>query len=246
MCFLVLQPKDKYLALLDQLDFIVTRPLKVHDSIYETIGVLMGTESRSTVQFRSATDITIYFNGDSSGIYDSIDSLDKYDLTHFDTFFWSSKDTPSLIADTKDKRRSNSWNKVVKKLQDSTIYDPCGFRLNIVNRSNGGVAKIPISTLWNMDDNELVASCLGHITSSISKLSSVRLISLTSKPQLLNFRSRSIGQTSTIGNSNINEPYTVDNHLLGKNQIVSVGDTGVDETSCYFYDKEKVLFLEAH
>ena len=240
MCFLVLQPKEKYISQLDQLDFIVTRPLKVHDSIYEAMGALMGTE-RSIIPFRSASDITIYFNGDSSIVYDSIDSLHEYDLTHFDTFFWSSKDAPTLIADTKDKRRSNSWNKVVKKLQDNTIYDPCGFRLNIINRSNGGVVKIPISTLWDIDDDELIASCLGHITSSISKIPSVRLVSLTSRPQLLNFRSRSIGQSSTIGNKNINEPYTVDSHLLGKDQIVSVGDTGVDETSCYFYDKQKGL-----
>ena len=239
MCFVVLKPKEKYIALFDQLDFTVIRPLKLHDSIYESIGTLMMTEVRSLIPFQIAGDVTVFFGGNSAPIYDAIDSLDKYDLSHFDSFFWSSGDTS--INDTKDKRRVDSWNKVVNKLNVKTEDDPCQFKSNKVTRSGGVSVKIPISHLWNFDDSELAGSCLAHIASSISKVPSVRMISLTSKQQVLNFRSRSISQSCTVGNQNANEPYTVDKNLIGKNQIVSVADTGCDETSCFFYDKEKGL-----
>jgi len=242
MCFVVLKPKEKYIALFDQLDFTVIRPLKLHDSIYESIGTLMMTEVRSLIPFQIAGDVTVFFGGNSSPIYDAIDSFDQYDLNHFDSFFWSSGDTSISINDTKDKRRVKSWNKVVKKLVVvNPEDDPCQFRSNKVTRSNGVYVKIPISHLWNFNDSELAGSCLAHIASSISKVPSVRMISLTTKQQVLNYRSRSISQSSTVGNQNANEPYTVDKNLIGKNQIVSVADTGCDETSCFFYDKQKGL-----
>ena len=235
MCFVILKPKDKYIALLDQLDFTVIRPLKLHDSIYESIGTLMMTEVRSLIPFQIAGDVTVFFGGNSAPIYDMIDSLDKYDLSHFESFFWSSADTVTRLNDTKDKRRVNSWNKVVKKLKIvPTENDPCKFKSNKVTRSNGVYVKIPISHLWSFEDSELAGACLAHIASSVSKVPSVRMISLTSKQQVLNYRSRSISQSSTVGNQNANEPYTVDKNLIGKNQIVSVADTGYNNLSYHF------------
>jgi subtilisin family serine protease len=212
----------------------------------------MGIEQHSSIQYNMATDITIYFLGDTSSssssassIYNAIDSLKYYDLSHFDSFFWSSNDMYQHINDTKDKHRSKSWNKVANKLKfnNNNVEDPCGFTkyTNIVRKENTNVIKLPISYLWEIEDKELVGSCLGHISSLLSKLSSITLMSLTSKVQVLNFRARSIGQSASVGNNNDNEPYTVDYNLIGKGQIVSIADTGVDETSCYFYDQQKGL-----
>lgn len=240
MCFVILKPDEKYLSLLDQLDFTVIRTLKLHDSIYETIGTLMEIEVRSLVQFRNAAYVTVYFGGASSPIYDAINTLYSYDLTHFESFFWSSDEATSQLVDTKDKRRATSWSGVFSKLKTKTTNDPCNFKSIQVTRNNGYNVKIPISYLWDAD-SELAAACLGHIASSMSRVPSVRLISLTSKQQVLNYRCRSISQSSTVGNNNDNEPFTVDNNLIGTDQIVSVADTGVDEYSCYFYDEQNGL-----
>lgn len=58
---------------------------------------------------------------------------------------------------------------------------------------------------------------------------------LLCRPDILNFRSRSIQQSGSIGSSFGFAPYT-DMGLTGLNQIVGISDTGLDEYSCYFYD----------
>ena len=55
------------------------------------------------------------------------------------------------------------------------------------------------------------------------------------RPALFNYRSRSIQQSSTVGKSLSNAPYT-NAGLRGDGQIVAVADTGVNVNSCYFYD----------
>lgn len=51
----------------------------------------------------------------------------------------------------------------------------------------------------------------------------------------MNYRARSIPQSSTVGNQLANQPYTAAG-LLGDGQIIGIADTGVDVNSCYFYD----------
>lgn len=68
----------------------------------------------------------------------------------------------------------------------------------------------------------------------------MKLSALTSwiysySPQLLNFHARSITQSATVSNKLANQPYTAAG-LRGDGQIVTVADTGIDVSSCYFYD----------
>jgi subtilisin family serine protease len=60
---------------------------------------------------------------------------------------------------------------------------------------------------------------------------------LYNRPITLNYRARSIQQTFATGNDATVSPYTAAG-LLGDNQIGAVADTGVDSTSCYFYDSK--------
>jgi hypothetical protein len=55
------------------------------------------------------------------------------------------------------------------------------------------------------------------------------------RPEIFNFRARSITQTSTVGSDNYFVPYTRMG-LQGQGEIVAVGDTGADQQSCYFIE----------
>jgi hypothetical protein len=66
------------------------------------------------------------------------------------------------------------------------------------------------------------------------------------RPAIFNYRSRSIQQSATKGSDSSSNPYTTAG-LLGDSQIVSVGDTGLDLTSCYFSDSNgKVPFSSVY
>jgi subtilisin family serine protease len=58
----------------------------------------------------------------------------------------------------------------------------------------------------------------------------------TERLEIFNYRARGIPQSNTGGASSVKvTPYTYAG-LLGNGQIASVADTGVDISSCYFYD----------
>jgi subtilisin family serine protease len=57
------------------------------------------------------------------------------------------------------------------------------------------------------------------------------------RPSLLNYRARSIPQSSQVGSQSSNCPYSSAG-LLGENQIATIADTGLDSFSCYFYDPQ--------
>ena len=51
----------------------------------------------------------------------------------------------------------------------------------------------------------------------------------------MNYRARSIPESSSVGSVKGFSPYT-DHLLRGRNVVVAVADTGLDDTSCYFSD----------
>lgn len=53
----------------------------------------------------------------------------------------------------------------------------------------------------------------------------------------MNYHSRSIQESSTVGSSSTASPYSAAG-LLGDGQIIGIADTGVDESSCYFSDSQ--------
>jgi subtilisin family serine protease len=55
--------------------------------------------------------------------------------------------------------------------------------------------------------------------------------------ELLNYRARSIQQSGNPASDSASNPYTSAG-LKGDGQIVSIADTGVDSSSCYFYDSK--------
>ena len=87
-------------------------------------------------------------------------------------------------------------------------------------------------TIGSNEEESIHAACLVHLTSTFAEDPTTVHLSLSTMPELLNDYVRSILQTNEVGGSNV---YAV-NGLLGDGQIVSVADTGVDETSCYFQD----------
>lgn len=87
-------------------------------------------------------------------------------------------------------------------------------------------------TFGSEEEESIYASCLVYLTSTFAEDPTTVQLSLSAMPELLNDYVHSILQTNDVGGSNI---YAA-NGLLGDGQIVSVADTGVDETSCYFQD----------
>lgn len=62
------------------------------------------------------------------------------------------------------------------------------------------------------------------------------------RPELLNFRARSIINSNTVGSGNYFMPFSASG-LNGDGQVVSVADTGVDVKSCYFIDPHGNLMM---
>jgi hypothetical protein len=57
------------------------------------------------------------------------------------------------------------------------------------------------------------------------------------RPELLNYRARSIPQSGKVGSDYSYMPYTAAG-LRGDGQVVAIADTGLDSMSCYFYDPQ--------
>jgi hypothetical protein len=60
-------------------------------------------------------------------------------------------------------------------------------------------------------------------------------VALSHRPELLNFRARSIQQSASVGNDASTSPFTAAG-MKGEDQIVAIADSGLDMESCYFQD----------
>lgn len=64
----------------------------------------------------------------------------------------------------------------------------------------------------------------------------ISIILIFARPELFNYRARSIQQSAKVGSDKNSAPYTAKG-LLGTGQIGAVADTGADVQSCYLIDK---------
>lgn len=81
----------------------------------------------------------------------------------------------------------------------------------------------------------LRSSCIAYISAYLVDDPNVWHIDFSRRPELFNYRARSIINSGTVGMTLTSSPYTSAN-LRGYGQVVSVADTGVDVQSCFFYD----------
>ena len=71
------------------------------------------------------------------------------------------------------------------------------------------------------------------------------ILTIRVRAETQNYRSRGIVQTGDPGNNPRATPYSAAG-LTGKGQVVGVSDTGLDESSCYFYDEDNGFIERTH
>lgn len=106
-------------------------------------------------------------------------------------------------------------------------------------RSLDSVCKIPedhvhvhSSAFVLTDVAALSASCLASVIQAASADPVVASVSMSRTPHLTNVETRGVVQSGTVGS----EPYSAAG-LTGKDQIVAVMDTGLDDLSCFFAEE---------
>ena len=135
-----------------------------------------------------------------------------------------------------DQRRKRLWLKLSQVLDSFTRSgnDICKLsQARTLTRKK--MLLVSLKGLHEMEDKVVAASCLAQISSLFSMMPEVALISLGTVPRIFNFHSRSIQESANVGFAQVNLPYTSAG-ITGANQVVSLADTGVDVTSCYFSD----------
>ena len=145
----------------------------------------------------------------------------------------------SSTSKVNDLTRSQIWGSLANiidqsaQVSDLAVTDPCEFGTYPATQVSGQI-QIPVSHLLNHDNPNFGGACLAFAIASLAQGPAFHM-SLSSRPALLNYRSRSIEQSGSPGLSYSNAPYSAAG-LLGTGQIVGIADTGVDSGSCYFYD----------
>ena len=122
--------------------------------------------------------------------------------------------------------------------------DPCGFEQGFAERSFSGSDKdnlvFTTDRLLASNDSQLVAACVAHLASAFAQVPQVRLIAFAGLPAPFNVRARPLEIAGTLSlESSAENDYFAD--LKGQNVLVSIADTGVDESSCFFLDADRGL-----
>jgi hypothetical protein len=113
--------------------------------------------------------------------------------------------------------------------------DPCNIGSMIASLENDVLV---LSLPEISEDNTFGPMCLAYISAVCSTDADLAYLSKFVKPVTQNYRARSIVQTGKAGTAAGFSMYT-EAGLTGRGQVVGVADTGLDESSCYFYDQDK-------
>ena len=190
----------------------------------------------------------------SSGLLTSIVSqLQNYNLDALQNFYWTqsqSLDANAYLSDD-EMQRMAVWTELSYTLEatvssmtlsdDDEPKDPCAFGSLTYEVVNDQIL-VPIKDYVSLyDDSQLTAACLAYISAVAALELDTCGVSFGSQTELLNYRSRGIIQSSDpeipIKSKSSANPYAKAG-LLGTDVIVGVGDTGLDQKSCYFSDDE--------
>ena len=268
VCFIFSNITEELNANLD-FHYHVPAALKIHQDLYQTVEQLslranrpLGTPT-DPESGKSIDLIITAYKGDLSSfssLYTISQLLQRYQLSVFSSFFWTSPSTSDFFSMTKDPvtlldnnndlpeamtstnsdvSRFQTWGSLSSILEqtaqtsDLSVDDPCSFGKVGINQKSGRIT-LPVSHLLNHSNPRFGGACLAFAIASFAQGSSFHM-SLSNRPELLNYRSRSIEQSSSPGTASQNNPYSA-NGLLGTGQVVGIADTGVDSKSCYFYD----------
>ena len=189
----------------------------------------------------------------SSGLLNSIISqLQSYNLDALQNFYWTQTqplDANTYLSDG-EMQRMTVWTELSYTLESTVVSttlteedepkDPCAFGSLIYEVVNDQII-VPIKEYVSLyDDSQLTAACLAYISSVVALELDTCGVSFGTQPELLNYRSRGIIQSSDpeipIKSKSRMNPY-IKAGLLGTDVIVGVGDTGLDQKSCYFSDE---------
>lgn len=219
--------------------------------------------SQSSFDYFSVFYSNSYFNNDLDKIQQNflsrIIALQLYDVTSFDTFFWTSAVTADYFHSydgndfdvLQDMNRHAHWMDLRERVaalnsagddgddvdNDNEKEDYCGFADLTASMQwfeEEGQIKIPISQRGERGEEQF-RTCIAFLAATFASDASVFLTTLSNNPSLFNYRARSIMESCTKSSDAANAPYTTAG-LQGEGQIASVSDTGVDLTSCYFFD----------
>ena len=182
-----------------------------------------------------------------------LEQLKSYNLEVLSSFYWSQTqplDAAQYLSE-KEQDRMNVWTDLTTILTntidtipldiDPTEVDPCLFRsLNytIVDSDVQVPIKDYIDSFRTLD-SQLTAACLAYISAVAAQEFNICSVQYGIKPDLLNYRSRAIMESpmakQPVDSSKQMNPYSAAG-LLGAGVLVGVGDTGLDQNSCYFLD----------
>lgn len=162
----------------------------------------------------------------------AIQDLPQYDMRNFNSFF-SFNVTNDAEYYEEDKQAWVYFRNVLQKQLDDDIVDPCKVK-DISVRQLDHALLFKFDDLLNMKDG-LAEACTAYIVASVSPQPWVSSLFLYTSPELLNANARGALQCGKASEKKEDSPYSAIG-LSGKNEIVAVVDTGLDEMSCWFID----------
>ena len=188
----------------------------------------------------------------SGSLISIVGQLSNYNLDAIQNFYWTQSqplDANTYLSDD-EMQRMSVWTALSYTLEsnvqtmtlsvEDTPQDPCAFG-SLTYEVVDDQILVPIKDYISLyDDSELTAACLAYFSAVVASELDTCAISFASQPELLNYRSRGIIQSldpeiPIPAKPSVN-PY-VEAGLLGADVIVGIGDTGLDQKSCYFADK---------
>jgi len=265
MCFIMIGHRENEHEYWKEMQIInFPEGLKIHDSVYDVIyeKASLNDAAFLMISFRQESlgsepfqhNVTV-----ENLVRSKIAELNDAEA-HKTTskFFWSSKESREYFESVtasqgndrdfaEDYKRHKKWVHILSPFmhEEEHTYSYSESHEGICNLGSlnkylefdAGLIKFHVSQYsWELDKNAILP-CFALIVAHLSLFPFVNHLALQADPVLLNFRARSIPQTSRVGSEGKYMPYTTAG-LLGDEQIISIADTGVDSLSCYFYDNQ--------
>jgi len=193
------------------------------------------------VTFSSAADDPVAVEDNILRAEVCVRNLLSYSTSSLSSFYWAESSAAGQEFNNSVSKNIVLWNEFAEILETETSpsisdvsEDPCLFgRLDVFDVE--GDIVVPLQAIFEARDARQSGACLAFLVSEFAVDLQVSQVVLTSRPQLFNFRARSIQQVGKSGASASENPFTAAG-LTGFKQVVGVTDTGLDDRSCYFID----------
>lgn len=190
-------------------------------SLYAPETQMYRREQESSLALEFRTDIDTNFSEKKKSI---VNALKTYDMSPLRRNFGVSTSRGAIMNAFADALQSLS--------SDFQHRDMCNLEnMKVTSENNLMLFSLPEIA----DDNTFGTMCMAYIASVCAMDDDAVHVFKFIRSETLNYRARSIVQNGNAGSTTGFAPYT-EAGLTGLGQIVGVADTGLDESSCYFYD----------